>query len=1506
METALTTSLADLRARLPELTPRDQFRLGRRADRAAALRDTEARERAFGEISTELDRAAARVAARRQSVPVISYPPELPISQKKDEIKAAIRDHQVVIVAGETGSGKTTQLPKICLELGRGVTGQIGHTQPRRIAARTVAARIAEELDTELGSTVGYQVRFSDNSSDQTLVKLMTDGILLTELQRDRRLLRYDTLIIDEAHERSLNIDFILGYLKRLLPSRPDLKVIITSATIDPQRFSEHFAGGESNQHSAGGESNQHSAGGESNQHSAGGESNQHSTEGEGTESEVPQQDLRRGARYRPNGPGAEGLGRAAGAVGGNRSRTCGEAPVTGPANRASGPVSGLRVGEVPARGAERSGGFPGVAPRANTLGEVPPRGREAQPRVPGGSPPQASTAQRGVPGGRPPGQHSVPVIEVSGRTYPVEVRYRPITDPDRPDEEPRDQAQAISDAVDELSAVGPGDILVFLSGEREIRDTADALKERASGPGGLEVLPLYARLSTAEQYRIFRPHRGRRVILATNVAETSLTVPGIRYVVDPGTARISRYSHRTKVQRLPIEAISQASANQRKGRCGRLSDGICIRLYSEEDFAARPEFTDPEILRTNLASVILRMAALDLGEMADFPFVDPPEERNVADGVRLLEELGAFATASPEPRMAGTRPENGHRRGRRRLSDAGRKLAELPVDPRIGRMIIEAAENGCVREVLIIASALSIQDPRERPAEAREPADAMHARFAEPGSDFLAFLHLWDYLRTQQRELSSSAFRRLCRREYLHYLRVREWQDLFGQLRQAAADLGIKLGAGRPDEPAPAAARDSMQDGADRTAIPAGLARQIHISLLSGLLSHVGMRDDGQKTRGKRRPLPEFAGARGARFALFPDSSLARKPPSWVIVTELVETSRLWGRIAARIEPEWAEPLAAHLVRHSYSEPHWEARRGTAMALEKVTLYGLPIVTDRKVGYARIDPAATRDLFIRHALVEGDWQTRHPFLRHNRELLDGAEELERRARRRGIVVDDQALYDFYDRRLPAQVTSARHFDTWWKKARATTPDLLMFSPEQVTGPGAAAVQPSDYPDEWGPFPLSYEFAPGDPNDGVTVDVPLDRLNQVRAETFGWQVPGLREELVTELIRSLPKQLRVNFVPAPDVARTVLDRLGPADGDLLTVLAAELTRLRGVLVSRDAFDPAKLPAHLQVTFRVLDGGRALAVGKDLSGLRRQLRPQLQATLAEAARDLIRSGLRSWTIGSLPREFSDGRVRAYPALADAGDSVDVRLFATPEEAAQSMRRGTRRLLLLEVPSGAKGIASNLTVPDKLALSRSPYPGAAALVDDCAAAAADEIIARAGGPAWDEPGFAPLIAAARSGLAALTVEVITGAARVMAEAHEVEVVLANAAAHAGEPACADIRAQFSALIYPGFISAAGARRLADLTRYLRAIRQRLDKMAGDQIRDTERMAAVQRVAGAYASTLQALPPARRGAPDVQAIRWMIEELRVSLFAQTLGTPAPVSEKRILAALGQLSGR
>jgi ATP-dependent helicase HrpA len=1336
---------------------RDQRRLDRRIHQVAGLRDVAARDQALSRLTGELDAAAARVQARRSAVPVISYPPELPVSQLKDEIAAVIADHQVVVVAGETGSGKTTQLPKICLELGRGVTGQIGHTQPRRIAARTVAERIAEELGTEVGAAVGYQVRFTDHSSDSTLIKLMTDGILLTEMQRDRRLLRYDTLIIDEAHERSLNIDFILGYLRQLLPTRPDLKVIITSATIDPERFSQHFAGGESIKHSAGGGSGQHSGG--------------------------------------------------------------------------------------------------------------------------------------------------APVIEVSGRTYPVEVRYRPLADPDDPADEPRDQVQGILDAVDELRAAGPGDILVFLSGERDIRDTAEALASQdeargGRGPGGpaaLEILPLYGRLSAAEQHRVFAPGRGRRVVLATNVAETSLTVPGIKYVIDPGTARISRYSNRTKVQRLPIEPISQASASQRAGRCGRTSDGICIRLYSEDDFAARPEFTEPEILRTSLASVILRMADLDLGEVADFPFIDPPDARNVTDGVRLLEELGAVT----------------HAAGRLRLTDTGTKLAHLPLDPRLGRMILEADRHGCAREVLIITAALSIQDPRERPADARPAADAMHARFAEPGSDFLTYVTLWNYLRDQQRELSSSAFRRMCRREFLHYLRTREWQDVYGQLRQAARELGVDAGPDR--EPAAAAARDADGDGelaaTKEPRFEAGLSAAVHQSLLAGLLSHLGMRASevkaadaraaDAKARPKRRGLVEFDGARGSRFAIFPDSVLARQPPAWVMAAELVETSRLWARTTARVEPEWAEALAGSLARHTYSEPHWDARRGAAMATEKVTLYGLPIVAARPVSYGRVNPAAARELFIRSALVEGDWTTRHRFFHENRRLLDEAEDLERRARRRGIVADDAALFDFYDDRIPASVTSARHFDSWWKKARQADPDLLTFSPAELVGPAADQVRLDDYPGRWGGLPLSYEFAPGEPDDGVTADIPLAELNQVNAADFGWQVPGLREELVTELIRSLPKALRTSFVPAPDTARAVLPALDPARGDLLGVLGAELGRRARVEIPRDAWDLSRLPAHLRITFRVTDGGKVLASGKDLAALRRQLAPRLRATLTQAAAGITRTGLRTWDLGTLPRVFEDGRVRAYPALADAGDHVDIALFDTQAQADAAMRAGTRRLILLQVASGVRPVAAALPVSVKLAISRHPYASAPDLLDDCAAAAADQVIADAGGPAWDAAGFAALLAAARHNLAAIAAGVVATAARVLGEAHEAEAALARADGSAAlAAAVTDMRAQLAGLIYPGFIAATGARRLPDLIRYLRGISRRLDKAPDDLARDADRTATVHRVTQAYARHRRELAAA--GRPDDGAARWLIEELRVSLFAQTLGTPVRVSETRIMNLL------
>ncbi len=1239
-------------------------------------------------------------------MPPITYPPELPVSQRKDEIARAIQENQVVIIAGETGSGKTTQIPKICLELGRGVSGQIGHTQPRRLAARTVAERIAEELGNPLGETVGYQVRFTDVSADDTLIKLMTDGILLTELARDRNLSRYDTLIIDEAHERSLNIDFILGYLRQLLPERPDLKVIITSATIDPERFAAAFGG--------------------------------------------------------------------------------------------------------------------------------------------------------------------APIVEVSGRTYPVEVRYRPIEGG-----EDGDQGQAISDAIDELSAEGPGDILVFLSGEREIRDTADLL----AGRDRLEVLPLYSRLSAAEQHRVFdrRQARTRRVVLATNVAETSLTVPGIHYVIDPGTARISRYSRGTKVQRLPIEPISQASADQRKGRCGRTADGICIRLYSQADFESRPEFTDPEILRTNLASVILQMAAIGLGDVPKFPFIDPPDARNIADGLTLLAELNAF--------------KNG------RITGLGRKLARLPVDPRIGRMILEADRNGCVREVLIIAAALSIQDPRERPADAQQAADDMHRRFADPDSDsdFGTYLNLWAYLAERQRELSSSAFRRLCRADYLNYLRVREWQDLQGQLQRLAGDLGVTV--------------DSSS--AERTVV--------HLSLLAGLLSQIGMlrqfeRADparpvaSAQSGAARRPRAEYLGARNARFAIFPGSGLARKAPDWIVAAELVETSRLWARTVARIEPEWIEPLAAHLVRRSYSEPHWERKQGGAVALEKVTLYGVPIVIDRKVSYGRIDPAAARELFIRHALVEGDWQTSHRFFAENRRLLAEAAELEHRVRRRGLVVGEDELFAFYDARIPANVVSAQHFDTWWKQARRADPDQLTFKPGDLLSEDAAQVSTDSYPDIWTSqsaglraLPLSYAFEPGSETDGVTVDIPLSRLNQVNAAEFSWQVAGLRTELVTEMIRSLPKSLRRNLVPAPDLAREVVARLGPPSGDLRDAVARELRSLRGVTVPRDAWDLSKLPPHLRVTVRVTDGDRVLAEGKDVAELQRELRPRLRAVLSRAAAGLTRSGLTSWNFGTLPEVFREGTVVAYPALADAGTTVDVRLFETEAAARAAMWAGTRRLILLGAPSPAKSIAGRLSTTAKLALSHNPHGSVAAMFANCVNCAADFLMAQAGGPARDREGFERLSAAVRSGLHEVTADVVTHVESALRLAHAAAARLDDS--RVGQPAVADMRAQLSGLIYPGFITSTGYRRLPQLTRYLRGIERRLDKSPENPARDAANMAVARRVEQAYRDTLADLPPARRGDPDVTEVRWMLEELRVSLFAQTLGTLAPVSENRILAALSRL---
>ncbi|MFE2520392.1 ATP-dependent RNA helicase HrpA [Streptomyces mirabilis] len=1321
MSTHPAPVLGDLAPRLAELSLRDAHRLGRRLEGARRIRKPEARTAVLAEIDAEVTKAEARMAERRTRVPAVTYPEQLPVSQKKSDIADAIRDHQVVIVAGETGSGKTTQIPKICLELGRGVRGMIGHTQPRRIAARTVAERVAEELDTPLGEAVGWKVRFTDQvNPDGTFVKLMTDGILLAEIQTDRELRAYDTIIIDEAHERSLNIDFLLGYLAQLLPKRPDLKVVITSATIDPERFSRHFG--------------------------------------------------------------------------------------------------------------------------------------------------------------------DAPIVEVSGRTYPVEVRYRPLLE-EEGDDADRDQITAITDAVEELQAEGKGDILVFLSGEREIRDTADALTKK--NYRFTEVLPLYARLSHAEQHRVFQPHTGRRIVLATNVAETSLTVPGIKYVIDPGNARISRYSHRTKVQRLPIEPVSQASANQRKGRCGRTSDGICIRLYSEDDFNTRPEFTDAEILRTNLASVILQMTAAGLGDIEKFPFIDPPDHRNIRDGVQLLQELNALDPSEKDVR--------------KRLTDTGRKLAQLPVDPRLARMVLEADKNGCAREVMVIAAALSIQDPRERPADKQTQADQQHARFRDETSDFLAFLNLWRYVREQQKERGSSAFRRMCKQEYLNFLRIREWQDIYTQLRTVAKQMGIHL---------------NEDDAAEQS---------VHVSLLAGLLSHVGMKDvketggeSGARSTGKN----EYLGARNAKFAIFPGSALFKKPPRFVMSAELVETSRLWARVNARIEPEWVEPLAEHLLKRTYSEPHWEKDQAAVMAYEKVTLYGVPIVAQRKVNYGRIDPETSRDLFIRNALVEGDWRTHHKFFADNRKLLTEVEELEHRARRRDILVDDETLFDFYDQRVPAHVVSGAHFDSWWKHKRHDEPELLDFERSMLINERAGDVSKDDYPDSWRQgrlkFRVTYQFEPGADADGVTVHIPLQVLNQVTDEGFDWQIPGLREEVVTELIRSLPKPIRRNYVPAPNFAKRFLDQAVPLQEPLPTTLARELKRMVGVPVTADDFDWSRVPDHLKITFRIVDERRRnLAEDKDLSTLQLQLKPKARKAISQAAaataereggESLERTGLTDWTIGTLTRVFETRRagqpVKAYPALVDDGptaNTVSVRLFDTEAEQAQAMWTGTRRLILRNIPVNPGKFASDkLTNAQKLALSANPHGSVQALFDDCATAAADKLIGDFGGPAWDEESYRKLYDKVRAEIVDTTVRTVGQVQQVLAAWQACERRLKATSSPTLLANLTDVRTQLNALVKPGFVTATGLRRLPDLMRYLVAADRRLQQMPTGVQRDTTRMEKVHEMQDEYAWLLEQLPQGRPVPQQVLDIRWMIEELRVSYFAHALGTAYPVSDKRIVKAI------
>ncbi len=1289
-------SAASLKKALGECLIKDRFRFSKRIDGASKIKNESARNAVFDEIALDIAQSMMVVEQRKQQMPKIEYPALLPVSQKRDDIAQAIAHHQVVIVAGETGSGKTTQLPKICAELGRGKYGLIGHTQPRRLAARSVANRIAEEMETELGGFVGYKVRFTDQISDQTQIKLMTDGILLAEIQNDRFLNQYDTIIIDEAHERSLNIDFILGYLKQLLPRRPDLKVIITSATIDPERFSKHFS--------------------------------------------------------------------------------------------------------------------------------------------------------------------NAPIIEVSGRTYPVEVRYRPLVGDDD-SESDRDQLEGIFQAVDELCDEGLGDILIFMNGEREIRDTADALSKR--NLRDTEIVPLYARLSSGEQNKIFQPHAGRRIVLATNVAETSLTVPGIKYVIDPGTARISRYSYRTKVQRLPIEPISQASANQRKGRCGRTEEGICIRLYSEEDFLSRPEFTDPEILRTNLASVILQMTALGLGDIEAFPFVEAPDKRNIQDGVRLLEELGAINDQIKDPK--------------KRLTESGKQLARLPIDPRLARMVLEASKLGCLKEVMIIASALSIQDPRERPSDKQQSADDKHRRFNHEDSDFLTLVNLWHYIGQQQKALTSNQFRRQCKLDYLNYLRVREWQDVYTQLHQSTREMGFKLN----DEP--------------------GSYHAVHSAILVGLLSHIGMKDQEKN---------EYHGARNARFNIFPASGLFKKQPKWVMSAELVETSKLWARVVAKIEPDWIEPLAKHLIKRSYSEPHWSKKNAAVMAYEKVMLYGIPIVPKRLVNYGTIDPVLSREIFIRSALVEGDWETKHAFFKQNRALLAEVEELEHKSRRRDILVDDEELFQFYDQRVGTEVVSGRHFDAWWKTASRKTPDLLSFEKEMLFKSDASHITDLDYPNFWHQgnlkLKLSYQFEPGENSDGVTVHIPLPILNQVEPHGFDWQIPGLRHELVVSLIKSLPKTLRKNFVPAPNYADAFLARVTPFEMPLLDAMEKELRRMTGVTVLREDWKLDQLPAHLKITYRAVDHrNRKLNESCDLHELKESLKEKVQETLSQVADDDIEQrDLHTWSFGELPKVYQQKRggfeVRAYPALVDKKDSVEIKLFETEQEQLSAMRAGQRRLILLNVPSPIKYLHANLPNKSKLGLYFNPYGKVLDLIDDCIACGVDKLIEERGGMVWEPQAFEALKEHVRAELGDTVVEIAKQVETILTTAYNINKRLKGKVDFTMAFALSDVKAQIEGLIFSGFATECGWKRLPDILRYMRAIERRMEKLPVDPNKDRLHMLKIESVANKYKELLNKIPKGMAIPDNVREIRWMLEELRVSYFAQQLGTPYPVSDKRIINAI------
>lgn len=1292
--TSQAPSRDELFAALDNVTIAEARSFRRRLSKARA-------PKALREIGQDIQAAADRLALVDAAVPQLTYPDSLPVSARKDDIAAAIEENQVVIIAGETGSGKTTQIPKICLDIGRGRRGLIGHTQPRRIAARTVAERIASELDQDIGESVGYAIRFDDQVSDNTAVKLMTDGILLAEMQRDRFLNKYDTIIIDEAHERSLNIDFLLGYLKRLLPKRPDLKVIITSATIDPESFAEHFA--------------------------------------------------------QPNGTPA-------------------------------------------------------------------------------------------------------PIIEVSGRTYPVEIRYRPLEFEAGGKLVDQDPLDGLTEAIEELMAEGDGDILCFFPGERDIRDAMEAIE--AKKWKNVEVAPLFGRLSNQEQHRVFSNHRGRRIVLATNIAETSLTVPGIRYVVDTGTARISRYSTRTKVQRLPIEPISQASANQRSGRCGRVADGIAIRLYSEQDFQSRPEFTDPEILRTNLASVILQMVSLKLGDIEQFPFLQPPQFKAIRDGLNLLHELGALQDKHEKPT----------------LTETGRNLARIPLDPRMARMLIEAHTNGCLHDVIIIVAAMTIQDVRERPLDYQAQADQAHARFKDKTSDFLSMLKLWDYIKQTRNEQSGNKFRKRMKQEFLHYMRIREWFDLVRQLKDVSKQLGW-----------------DYQEATERR------SDDIHIALLSGLLSNIGARDGNSK---------EFHGARNTRFLVFPGSALSKKPPEFLMAAELVETSRLWARDVAAIDPSWVEKLGADLLKHNYSDPTWSRKRAAAIAHQKSTLYGVPIVADRTVPYHRVDPVAARDMFIRNALIAGEWNAHHDFLKANAQALDEAAEYEEKARRRGLIVDEDTLFDFYDQRIPDKVTTGRHFDSWWKKKRRQKPDLLNFDPATLVDDSHDDTEVS-FPDHWRKgsidYELTYKFEPGDPLDGVTVMVPVPMLAGLDTEGFDWLVPGLRLELVNELIRSLPKALRRTVVPAPEFAERAMERLIPFEGPLTQQLADVLRELGGHGINASDFQPDKLPEHLRMNYAAIDKrGTIIDSDRDLAALRERQAGHIKSSVSRVSRTAESTAVSEWTddtLGTVDETVTttvDGHeVTAYPALVATKEGVELKAHPTKAAADAAMVTTTLTLLMREISVSTAQMVKGLPLQQRVAVDSYPHSGADGLVNDARVAAIRDLMLEAGGPVRSPEAFSELKDTVKPQVPGRVRQSIVSIAPGLAEYSNLRAELSQW----DGPAINDMENQLNFLLPPNAITVHGAAHLRHLPRYIQAMRIRLEDMSLDPDRDADRQAEVDNAKAYLANRLRNLPAGREKTREVKDIHWMIEELRVSLFAQRLGTAHAVSLRRIQKAVDKL---